>query len=121
MDRLENPYKLGLQTNEYVVPSKARGDLFNVIKHPQKQTEWMNRLIYGDNLLTMQALLAGDEESDLPSMRGKIDLIILTRRSTVKRITEQKSSCLMAIWSKCLPSLNSRLIRIHGKMEQLVI
>ena len=77
MDRLESPYKLGLQTNEYVVPSKARGDLFNVIKYPQKQTEWMNRLIYGDNLLAMQALLAGDEESRLPSMRGKIDLIYI--------------------------------------------
>ena len=77
MDRLESPYKLGLQTNEYVVPSKARGDLFNVIKYPQKQTEWMNRLIYGDNLLVMQALLAGDEESGLPSMRGKIDLIYI--------------------------------------------
>lgn len=77
MDRLESPYKLGLQTNEYVVPSKARGDLFNVVKYPQKQQEWMNRLIYGDNLLAMQALLAGDEESGLSSMRGKIDLIYI--------------------------------------------
>jgi site-specific DNA-methyltransferase (adenine-specific)/adenine-specific DNA-methyltransferase len=77
MNRLESPYKLGLQTNEYVIPSKARGDLFNVVKYPQKQAEWMNRLIYGDNLLVMQALLAGDEESNLPSMRGKIDLIYI--------------------------------------------
>jgi adenine specific DNA methylase Mod len=77
MNRLESPYKLGLQTNEYVIPSKARGDLFNVIKYPQKQVEWMNRLIYGDNLLVIQALLAGDEESGLPSMRGKIDLIYI--------------------------------------------
>ena len=77
MDRLESPYKLGLQTNEYVVPSKARGDLFNTIKYPQKQAEWMNRLVYGDNLLVMQALLTGDEESGLPSMRGKIDLIYI--------------------------------------------
>ncbi|QAT48615.1 site-specific DNA-methyltransferase [Caproiciproducens sp. NJN-50] len=77
MERLESPYKLGLQTNEYVVPSKAQGDLFNVVKYPQEQQEWTNRLIYGDNLLTMQALLAGDEESGLPSMRGKIDLIYI--------------------------------------------
>ncbi len=77
MDRLESPYKLGLQTNEYVVPSKARGDLFNVVKYPQKQQKWMNRLVYGDNLLVMQALLGGDEESNLPSMRGKIDLIYI--------------------------------------------
>jgi len=37
----------------------------------------MNRLIYGDNLLAMQALLSGDKESGLPSMRGKIDLIYI--------------------------------------------
>jgi len=34
-----------------------------------------NRLIYGDNLLAMSALLAGDEVT--PSMRGKIDLIYI--------------------------------------------
>ena len=28
---------------------------------------WMNRLVYGDNLLTMQALLAGDPQTGLPS------------------------------------------------------
>jgi len=39
--------------------------------------EWKNRLIYGDNLLAMQALLAGDPESGLSSMRGKIDLIYI--------------------------------------------
>lgn len=37
----------------------------------------MNRLIYGDNLLAMQALLAGDEATGLPSLRGKIDLIYI--------------------------------------------
>jgi hypothetical protein len=37
----------------------------------------MNRLIYGDNLLAMQALLAGDEANGLASMRGKIDLIYI--------------------------------------------
>jgi len=39
--------------------------------------EWMNRLIYGDNLLAMQALLAGDAQTGLPSLRGKIDLIYI--------------------------------------------
>lgn len=78
MDRIESPYKLGLQTNEYVVPSKASaGFLDGIVKYPQEQREWTNRLIYGDNLLTMQALLTGDEESGLPSMRGKIDLIYI--------------------------------------------
>lgn len=36
--------------------------------------ELLNRLIYGDNLLAMQALLAGDPQTGMPSMRGKIDL-----------------------------------------------
>ena len=35
----------------------------------------MNRLIYGDNLLAMAALLAGDEYT--PSLRGKVDLIYI--------------------------------------------
>jgi hypothetical protein len=38
-------------------------------------TPWANRLIYGDNLLAMAALLAGDEQT--PSLRGKIDLIYI--------------------------------------------
>ena len=38
---------------------------------------WMNRLIYGDNLLAMQALLAGDAQTGLPSLRGKVDLIYI--------------------------------------------
>jgi adenine-specific DNA-methyltransferase len=36
---------------------------------------WTNRLIYGDNLLAMAALLAGDETT--PSFRGKVDLIYI--------------------------------------------
>lgn len=36
---------------------------------------WANRLIYGDNLLAMAALLAGDEST--PSLRGKVDLIYI--------------------------------------------
>lgn len=39
------------------------------------EDQWFNKLIYGDNLLAMQALLAGDEKT--PSMRGKIDLIYI--------------------------------------------
>jgi len=77
LERLENNYKLGLQTNEYVIPSK---DTFGLLRGNVKQhiiTDWKNRLIYGDNLLVMQALLAGDEESGLPSMRGRIDLIYI--------------------------------------------
>jgi adenine-specific DNA-methyltransferase len=36
---------------------------------------WMNRLIYGDNLLAMAALLSGDDTT--PSLRGKVDLIYI--------------------------------------------
>ncbi|MDO8252851.1 MAG: site-specific DNA-methyltransferase, partial [Rhodoferax sp.] len=36
---------------------------------------WTNRLIYGDNLLAMAALLAGDENT--PSLRSKVDLIYI--------------------------------------------
>ena len=39
------------------------------------QAPWTNRLIYGDNLLAMAALLAGDEHT--PSLRGKVDLIYI--------------------------------------------
>src|SRR5450830_2202316 len=35
---------------------------------------WTNGLIYGDNLLAMAALLAGDENT--PSLRGKVDLFL---------------------------------------------
>ena len=42
---------------------------------PVEGQPWANRLIYGDNLLAMAALLAGDE--DTPSLRGKVDLIYI--------------------------------------------
>ncbi len=42
---------------------------------PQAEAPWANRLIYGDNLLAMAALLAGDEHT--PSLRGKVDLIYI--------------------------------------------
>jgi adenine-specific DNA-methyltransferase len=42
---------------------------------PAADALWMNRLIYGDNLLAMAALLAGDEHT--PSLRGKVDLIYI--------------------------------------------
>lgn len=41
------------------------------------KAEWLNRLVYGDNLLVMQALLAGDPATGLPPMRGIIDLIYI--------------------------------------------
>lgn len=77
LERLSGSNKLALQTNEIVLPAKDSNNLWSGQMPKANETEWMNRLIYGDNLLVMQALLAGDIESGLPSMRGKIDLIYI--------------------------------------------
>lgn len=80
LDGISEKNKIVLQTNELVLPTKARGglDVFfgQTVKEANKK-EMLNRMIYGDNLLTMQALLAGDEATGMPSMRGKIDLIYI--------------------------------------------
>jgi site-specific DNA-methyltransferase (adenine-specific)/adenine-specific DNA-methyltransferase len=77
LERLSGPNKLALQTNEYVLPSKDKSGLFRGEIKELNEQEWHNRLIYGDNLLVMQALLAGDPATGLPAMRGKIDLIYI--------------------------------------------
>lgn len=74
LERLSGANRLTLQTNEYVLPSKDKSGLYRGQLRQITGQEWHNRLIYGDNLLVMQALLAGDPETGLPSMRGKIDL-----------------------------------------------
>lgn len=75
LERLSGSNKLTLQTNEYVLPSKDKSGLYRGQMKEITEQEWHNRLIYGDNLLVMQALLAGDPATGLPSMRGKVDLI----------------------------------------------
>lgn len=77
LERISGANRLGLQTNELVLPAKDSAGLFRGRAPEAKEDEWMNRLVYGDNLLVMQALLAGDEASGLASMRGKIDLIYI--------------------------------------------
>lgn len=77
LERLSGPNRLGLQTNEYVLPAKDKSGLFRGEIKELNEKEWHNRLVYGDNLLVMQALLAGDPATGLPSMRGKIDLIYI--------------------------------------------
>lgn len=76
MERLSSNTRVGLQTTEYVLPAKD-SNLMRFKDNNLLPNEWHNRLIYGDNLLSMQALLAGDEASDLPSLRGKVDLIYI--------------------------------------------
>ena len=79
MERLESNYRVGLQTRELVIPSRDTTWQDMLVKadrssHNLNPAE-MNRLIYGDNLLAMAALLAGSD--DMPSMRGKVDLIYI--------------------------------------------
>lgn len=85
LERLSSGTQIGLQTNELVLPSKDISGLFkscapqipNAFNMAGGDSGWMNRLIYGDNLLAMQALLAGDAQTGLPSLRGKVDLIYI--------------------------------------------
>ena len=85
LERLSSGTQIGLQTNELVLPSKDVSGLFkgsspqipNAFNNAVGGDNWMNRLIYGDNLLAMQALLAGDAATGLPSLRGKVDLIYI--------------------------------------------
>ena len=84
--RAQSDNKMMLQTNEYVLPARDESGLFRgEIRAccPPDNTNscdtdgWFNRLIHGDNLFAMQALLSGDPATGLPSMRGKIDLIYI--------------------------------------------
>ncbi len=77
LDLLSNGSRITLQTNEIVLPAKELSGLYSGKAASNITGQWMNRLIYGDNLLVMQALLAGDEKTGLLSFRGKIDSIQL--------------------------------------------
>jgi adenine specific DNA methylase Mod len=78
-ERLGSSAKLILQTNELVLPMKDKSGLFKgrAPEFKGEHGQWVNRLCYGDNLLVMQALLAGDKSTGLPSLRGGIDLIYI--------------------------------------------
>ena len=82
LESLEGRHRVGLQTREWVLPSKdvAAGDWIAQAERRARlgegdSADWTNRLIYGDNLLAMAALLAGDERT--PSLRGQVDLIYI--------------------------------------------
>lgn len=78
LERINSGTRIGLQTNELVLPSKDISGLWRgELPQLSFRGQWMNRLIYGENLLTMQALLVGDEATGLPSLRGKVDLIYI--------------------------------------------
>ena len=102
LESIESRQRVTLQTREVVLPAKdsaaqdwitaqtrnAQREVFapgqtSLLDNPQpllgaaapEGQPWANRLIYGDNLLAMAALLAGDEQT--PSLRGKVDLIYI--------------------------------------------
>jgi adenine-specific DNA-methyltransferase len=78
LEGLEGRGRIALQTRELVTPAKdTNWQTFQTLRAegPASDISWINRLIYGDNLLAMAALLAGDEQT--PSLRGKIDLFYI--------------------------------------------
>jgi adenine-specific DNA-methyltransferase len=101
LEGIESRQRISLQTREVVLPArdtKAEDWISSQAKAAQREvfapgqvslvdsaqptlgaahdsTPWANRLIYGDNLMAMAALLAGDENT--PSLRGKVDLIYI--------------------------------------------
>ncbi len=89
LESIESRQRVTLQTREVVLPAKdaAAVDWVTAQNRAAQQAAhtirpelvegqpWANRLIYGDNLLAMAALLAGDEHT--PSLRGKVDLIYI--------------------------------------------
>ncbi len=82
LEGLSSANRITLQTNELVIPSKESNYQGFIEEFEKKERmasaekqSWTNRLIYGDNLLAMQALLAGDQQT--PSLRGAVDLIYI--------------------------------------------
>lgn len=75
LEQLEGQNRVSLQTRELVVPSRDTTALISSGQTLEDVPQDPNHLIYGDNLLAMAALLAGDENT--PSMRGKVDLIYI--------------------------------------------
>ena len=77
LEQLTGDSRVSLQTRELVIPSRDRAGL-NLFDEKADSGEFVsseNRLIYGDNLLAVAALLAGDDET--PSLRGRFDLIYI--------------------------------------------
>lgn len=82
LESLEGRHRVRLQTREWVLPSKDVAAVDWIERNERAARlregdggEWTNRLIYGDNLHAMAALLAGDD--NCPSLRGKVDLIYI--------------------------------------------
>lgn len=77
LERMVAGNRVSLQTNEMVLPCKDESGLWRGMNPQEMESGKYNRLIYGDNILSMQALLAGDESSGLEPLRGKVNLIYI--------------------------------------------
>jgi adenine-specific DNA-methyltransferase len=132
LEGIESRHRVSLQTREVVLPAKDSAvqdwiaaqqrthqrEVFapgqgSLIENPQPllgdaaaSPPWANRLIYGDNLLAMAALLAGDDNT--PSLRGKVDLIYIDPPFDSK--ADYRTKVL-------LPSLSGRGDGGEGSME----
>ena len=74
-ERVQSQHRLSLQTCELVIPTKETtgSDMYGSTQKDLIQDRHINQLIYGDNLLVMQALLA----SKNTLLKGGIDLIYI--------------------------------------------
>lgn len=77
LEKMNTGSRISLQTNEIVLPCKDSSGLWKGTNPQEIESKWCNRLIYGDNLLAMQALLTGNKSSNLEALRGKVDLIYI--------------------------------------------
>ncbi len=76
LEQLDGPSRVSLQTRELVIPNRATSGFdLRGLDGEAGLPDQPNRLVYGDNLLAMAALLAGDDEH--PSLRGAVDLIYI--------------------------------------------
>lgn len=76
IERAESNYRLGLQTRELVAPSKD-SDYQDLFRASSKSSNFENisKLIYGDNLLAIAALLSNSGNNK--SIRDSVDLIYI--------------------------------------------
>lgn len=83
LEQLDGENRVSLQNRELVIPSKDTSWAKWSLEESRDPVEalatggldQLSRLIYGDNLLAMAALLSGDDQN--PSMRNGIDLIYI--------------------------------------------
>lgn len=83
LEQLDGENRVSLQTRELVIPRRDTASVDLFADAAREETEGvlarglgdLNRLVYGDNLLAMAALLAGDHQT--PSLRGRVNLVYI--------------------------------------------